>query len=69
MALLGEIALTKGEVKVQGSVAYASQQAWVFSASVRQNITFGQPFDAVKYKRVIEAAALVKVSSWVPVGC
>lgn len=61
MALLGELSLTKGEVGVEGSVAYVSQQPWVFSASVRQNITFGRVFDATKYTRVIQAAALTKV--------
>lgn len=61
MALLGELHLMDGDVRVQGRIAYASQQSWVFSASVRQNITFGQAFDASKYKRVIQAAALSKV--------
>lgn len=61
MALLGELSLTKGKVGVEGRVAYVSQQPWVFSASVRQNITFGQAFDAVRYTRVVQAAALTKV--------
>ena len=61
MGILGELPLEKGSVKVQGRVAYASQQPWVFSASVRQNIIFGRAFDEKKYNRCIKAAALVKV--------
>ena len=47
---------------VNGSVGYASQEAWVFSASVRDNILFGLPYDAERYNAVIEACALKKVS-------
>ena len=46
---------------VNGSVGYASQEAWVFSASVRDNILFGLPYDAERYNAVIEACALKKV--------
>ena len=61
MALLGELPLIDGEVEVEGRVAFASQQPWVFSASVRQNIIFSVPFDADRYSRVIQATALTKV--------
>ena len=47
---------------VNGSVGYASQEAWVFSASVRDNILFGLPCDVKRYNAVIEACALKKVS-------
>ena len=62
MTLLHELPLLKGEMRVVGNVAYVAQQAWVFGASVRQNITFGAAFDSNKYNRVIKAAALSKVS-------
>ena len=62
MSLLGELPLTSGSVKVTGKVAYVAQQPWVFSASVRQNVTFGLPFDAKRYQQVIKAAALTRVS-------
>jgi len=39
-------------------VALATQQPFVFHASVRDNILFGAPFDAGRYERVIAATAL-----------
>ena len=42
-------------------MAYASQEAWVFSATLRDNILFGLPYDPKKYDAVIEACALTKV--------
>ena len=62
MALLGELPIAEGSIKLHGTVAYASQQPWVFSASVRQNILFGQQYDPVKYAKVMEATDLTKVS-------
>ena len=61
MGLLGELQLEKGNVKVTGKLAYAAQQPWIFSASLRQNIIFGQNFDKKKYDKCIKAAALIKV--------
>ncbi|XP_077987383.1 ATP-binding cassette sub-family C member 4-like [Glandiceps talaboti] len=58
MTLLGEMPVTNGKVQVKGKVAYASQQPWVFSASVRQNILFGMDYDKKKYEKVIELCAL-----------
>ena len=62
MGILGELPLEKGNVKVTGKLAYAAQQPWIFSASVRQNIIFGQKFNKEKYEKCIKAAALVKVA-------
>ena len=37
---------------------YASQEAWIFAGSLRQNVLFGQPYDGERYSRVIKACAL-----------
>ena len=42
-------------------MAYTSQEAWVFSATLRDNVLFGLPYDPKKYDAVIEACALTKV--------
>ncbi|KAJ3361058.1 Canalicular multispecific organic anion transporter 2, partial [Allomyces arbusculus] len=59
-AILGELYQTSanGRVTVRGTVAYASQKAWILNASLRDNILFGLPYDEKKYRRVIEASAL-----------
>lgn len=53
-----------GAVIVKGSVGYASQEAWVFSATMRDNILFGLPYEPEKYDAVIEACALEMVSCY-----
>lgn len=39
-------------------MAFASQQAWIQNATVRDNITFGMPYDEDKYDRIVDAVAL-----------
>jgi len=43
-----------------GGIAYAAQEAWVMANTVRENIIFGEPFDAARYKKVLHACALEK---------
>jgi ABC-type multidrug transport system fused ATPase/permease subunit len=41
-------------------VAYVAQQPYLQHASIRDNILFGQPFDPVRYKKVLQQCALIK---------
>ena len=34
-----------------GGVAYAAQESWVQSATIRENILFGVPYDEERYKK------------------
>ena len=61
MMLLGELCITKGNLQIKGRIGYVPQQAWIFSGSVRQNIVFGQTFEADRYDNVIKACSLKKV--------
>lgn len=38
-----------GHVAVNGSIAYAAQQAWIFNDTVRENILFGKSYDPERY--------------------
>ncbi|XP_011877734.1 PREDICTED: multidrug resistance-associated protein 4-like [Vollenhovia emeryi] len=67
-AILGEISLTGGQVKVNGDISYASQEAWVFGATVRQNILFGQTYERQRYQKVVKACALVRDFKQFPQG-
>eukprot|EP00049_Salpingoeca_infusionum_P023551 m.12723 g.12723 ORF g.12723 m.12723 type:complete len:1556 (+) comp5858_c0_seq1:79-4746(+) len=67
-ALNGEMARRSGRVVLPGSVSYVPQQAWIRNMTVRDNITFGKPFDADKYKRVVFACALVSDFKSLPGG-
>lgn len=57
--LLREFPLDSGFLSVNGSVSYASQEPWVFAASVRQNILFGQDYDHDRYNSVAKTCALL----------
>ncbi|KIH87982.1 hypothetical protein SPBR_04593 [Sporothrix brasiliensis 5110] len=65
-ALLGDMHLSKAEscaVNVDTStslspVAYVSQEAWLLSETVRENIVFGRPFDASWYNEVLGRCCL-----------
>lgn len=62
MAILGELPLSDGTITVKGKIAYASQQAWIYNGTLRQNILFGQDDEEDKFSEVIKACALDKVS-------
>ena len=50
-----------GSIEVKGRVLYASQEPWVFSGTLRENILFGQPYQWEWYNTVVEACTLDKV--------
>ena len=39
-------------------VAYVPQSAFIYNATVRENILFGQPYEEIKYKAALDAASL-----------
>lgn len=58
LALLNELPISDGCAKIQGTYGYCSQTAWIFNGTPRDNIVFGQDFDAERYAQVVEACAL-----------
>ncbi|KAF1772926.1 P-loop containing nucleoside triphosphate hydrolase [Phytophthora cactorum] len=58
-AILGEMHQLRGTRVVHGDAAYASQQAWIQNQTVRDNILFGEPYDAENYQRVVKACQLL----------
>jgi len=53
---------------VHGKVAYTSQEAWIFSGTIRENILCGSEYIEQRYRRVIEAAALERDLTLLPKG-
>ena len=47
-----------GRVNIDGSVAYVPQQAWIQNATLRYNVTFGMPYQEVRYQKVLDACAM-----------
>jgi hypothetical protein len=55
-ALLGEMLLQKGSVRVHGSVAFCDQRPWILNDTVQGNILFGLPYDEQKFDAALYAA-------------
>ncbi|OQR74932.1 multidrug resistance-associated protein 4-like, partial [Tropilaelaps mercedesae] len=60
MAILGELPLLTGTVKLGGNVAYASQVPWLFNATLKRNVCFNSTVDDAKFRKVIKVCALEK---------
>ncbi|XP_044752072.1 probable multidrug resistance-associated protein lethal(2)03659 isoform X2 [Coccinella septempunctata] len=66
--ILKELPLMDGSLVVNGEISYASQEPWLFSGTVRQNILFGLPMDKLRYKTVVKTCALERDFTLLPYG-
>lgn len=57
-----------GNINIQGKIAYASQEPWIFSANVKQNILFGQEMNQQRYDKVIKVCQLERDFTLFPFG-
>lgn len=53
---------------MNGNFAYASQEPWIFNATLKENILFGKDFDESKYKSVIKSCCLEQDLEILPSG-
>jgi len=67
-AFLNEAVIGSGSISLNGKVAYAAQSSWILNASVRDNITFGLPYEKEKYEKIIRACQLTHDLSLLPAG-
>lgn len=66
--LLGELPIYSGDVLINGDVSYGSQESWLFSGTVRQNILFGLPYDKLRYQDTVKHCALLTDLQQLPHG-
>ncbi|KZC06945.1 Multidrug resistance-associated protein 4 [Dufourea novaeangliae] len=66
--ILKELPVHAGSMKINGKLAYASQEPWLFAGSVRQNILFGKKMDQFRYDRVVKVCQLKRDFSLLPYG-
>lgn len=57
--LLKELPVYGGSMGINGKISYASQESWIFTSTIKQNITFGEAMDKNRYKEVVESTALL----------
>jgi len=66
--LLGELPIYSGDVLINGDVSYGSQESWLFSGTVRNNILFGLPYDKLRYQETVKHCALLTDFQQLPHG-
>ncbi|XP_076291879.1 putative multidrug resistance-associated protein lethal(2)03659 isoform X2 [Lasioglossum baleicum] len=66
--ILKELPVNSGTAQINGKIAYASQEPWLFAGSVRQNILFGKKMDSFRYDRVVKVCQLKRDFSLLPYG-
>lgn len=59
-ALLGEMHLRRGRISMRSGlkVAFCDQRPWIVNATVKENILFGEEYDAGRMQRALYASAL-----------
>ncbi|XP_044437368.1 ABC transporter C family member 10-like [Aegilops tauschii subsp. strangulata] len=67
-AVLGEVLRTEGMMQVCGKIAYISQNAWIQTGTVQENILFGSPMDGERYHNTVVRCSLVKDLEMLPYG-
>ena len=67
-ALLRNLTEQRGKIFVRGAIAYFPQQPWLLSTSIRENITFGEPWNDKLYRQALYACALVEDLQILPYG-
>ena len=53
-AVMKELELLDGSIKVNGKIAYVEQEPFIISGTLKQNILFGDKFDQDKFNKVVE---------------
>ena len=68
LAGLGQLRLVSGKLTRDGTCAYVSQQAWIFHATFKENVLFGQSYDEERYHIAVNACCLREDLNSFPAG-
>jgi len=67
-SFMGDLYKMSGTIKVNGSLAYVPQSAWILNTSLKKNIIFMSNDDENRYQEVISACALLPDLNILPAG-
>ncbi|KAI8137743.1 ABC transporter type 1, transmembrane domain-containing protein [Fennellomyces sp. T-0311] len=62
-AILGQLPKTQGKMTLRGSIAYVSRNPWIFNSNLQDNIVFGQPWDPLFYRNVLDLCEISEEQS------
>ncbi|POM63017.1 ABC transporter [Phytophthora palmivora] len=67
---LGDVLCVRGSVYLSSiyKVAYCSEQPWLQTLSIRDNVLFGYPYEEAKYYRVLDVCCLLEDLESLPDG-
>lgn len=68
MTVMGELPIVSGDMTLYGRVSYASQEPWIFSGTVQENILFGAEYNERLLNEVIQVCALYRDLELLPNG-
>lgn len=68
LAILGQLKIKEGQLSREGSCAFVSQQAWIINATLKENILFGEQFDAKRYYQALTVCSLKDDLNMLPGG-
>ena len=60
--MLRELPLLNGSLDIHGTMSFASQDPWIFSGTIKENILFGKSFEKIWFNKVVECCSLIKVN-------
>ena len=55
-SIMHEMEVMKGNMKVAGSISYVEQEPFIYSASIKDNILFGNAYDQERLNDAIKYA-------------
>ncbi|KAJ3310662.1 hypothetical protein HDV04_004709, partial [Boothiomyces sp. JEL0838] len=58
--LARELIPNEGQMEINGTIAYFTQEHWIMMDSVKTNITFGKDLDYEKLERIVKSCCLFK---------
>lgn len=59
-AVLGELEIDSGVLKVNGELSFANQENFIFEGSIKNNILFNEEYDEARFNQVISVCGLQK---------
>lgn len=67
-AICGDMRINRGNIFVNGKIALVTQQAWIYSGTLRDNLLLGAPYEEARYKEAVRVCCLQSDLEMLPAG-